>query len=215
MALASVAPALQQRLLAAQARGYHGPEDLRHALSAALDCCGLRTPAAADLRRLLEAHPSPAAVLAAAANASGHTCALGVMLAQLLFCSVVGGAELLAAVDAAELAAAIAGLHAAATSGMLPSPIAATAEQAFGALVKLLVTAAGGGAEQEQARAAVRVLQQLRRLWSTSNAPGSLLAAVVDLADAEVFPRQRATRQVEATASCLHLPACKCLQRSS
>ncbi|EFN57072.1 hypothetical protein CHLNCDRAFT_143833 [Chlorella variabilis] len=205
---------LVQRLLVAEAAG-HAPQG---ALAGALDCCTLPPGSgsadgdAASLRALLLAHPDPPTVLAAAANASGHPCAMGMLLAQLLGGSIVHSSELLAALPPAGWAAAVAGLHAAASSGTLPPAARGAARQACGTVVKMLVTC-GGGAEQlqqqptpqlqQQQQRAERCLQELRQAWSGishggddgsgSSADGAaLLAAAVEVVEAEVFPRQRA-----------------------
>lgn len=207
---------LVQRLLVAEAAG-HAPQG---ALAGALDCCTLPPGSgsadgdAASLRALLLAHPDPPTVLAAAANASGHPCAMGMLLAQLLGGSIVHSSELLAALPPAGWAAAVAGLHAAASSGTLPPAARGAARQACGTVVKMLVTC-GGGAEQlqqqptpqlqQQQQRAERCLQELRQAWSGishggddgsgSSADGAaLLAAAVEVVEAEVFPRQRARR---------------------
>lgn len=205
----AVAPGLQHHLVAAQAGG----QGLHTALEAALDACGIAAagPTAA-LRRLLLARPHAAAVLAAAANASGHPCAAGTLLARLLSGSLVGAGELLAAADPAQLAMAVAQLHAFARCSALPAPAAAAAQAAFVTLVKLLATSGDG---EEHQRAAERIMAHLRRAWllpaagalqggtaapgnsrSCSDAP-SLLAAAVDAVDAEVFPRHLAHRQAQ------------------
>lgn len=208
MAACGVHPALQQRLVVATAAA----EPLRDTLAAALDCVG-GVPAA--LRRLLVASPAPAAVLAAAANASGHPCALGVLLAQLLARSLCHGSELLGAVPPAELAAAVGELHATASSTTLSGPAADAAQRAFTTLVTALVTSASGsgGGGQEQRAAAERALAQLRQAWAPAEFPSSstgaaLLAGAVAVVDQEVFPRQQARRQVTGLAGgCGSLPA--------
>lgn len=144
---------------------------------------------------------------------------------QLLKCSVVPAGELLTSLPEA-LAASVVELHTASTAGTLPPATRKTAGQAFASLVKLLVTSSGGGVAglagagqqaQEQQRAAERALQQLRCAWKAAapslvdaaagaaashedavNSQGaSLLAAVVEVVDGQVFPRQQATRQVQ------------------
>lgn len=209
MACSAVAPSLQHRLLAAQAGNGGG---LREALEAALDACGITTGGVgAGLRRLLLSRGSAPAVLAAAANASGQPCAPGILLARLLSRSLFSAGELLAAADPAELAVAVAALHA--TACALPAPAAAAAKAAFTTLVKVLATS---GDATEQQHAADRVMVHLRRAWlapdaaagsthhlqgqraapTTSGGNGpSLLAAMVDAVDAEVFPRHLAHRQ--------------------
>lgn len=200
---ASVAPDLQLHLVAAQASG-HG---VRGALDAALDACGIAAAGTtAALRCLLLERSNAAAVLAAAANASGHPCARGILLARLLSGSLVSAGELLAAADPADLALAVGELHAASRSSALPAPAAAVAKQAFFALIKMLATS-GDGAEQRSATE--HVMAHLRRAWlapaaaagissRSFNGDGALLlAAAVDAVDAEVFPRQLAHRQAQ------------------
>lgn len=209
----SVAPALQHSLVAAQAGG----RGLQSALEAALDACSIgASGSTAALRRSLLAAPvSPAPLLAAAANASGHPCACGILLARLLDTSICGAGELLAAADPSDLALAVADLHAAAASGTLPAASAAAARAAFTTLLKMLATAGGEGSEQ--GRAAERAMAHLRHAWLApapdchdafamaaggSHAGGHtalLLAAAVDTVDAEVFPRKLAHRQARCT----------------
>ena len=177
----------------------------------------------AALRSLLLTRCPPVAVLAAIARTSGHPAALGMLLAELLARGVVPAGELLAdaspaAGEANVLAAAVAQLHAAATACTLPSAAIAAAAGAFDSLVKLLVTAghprdghSGSAAEQGQQRAAERALARLRCEWLGNRTAdqvqllplpagdgwngASLLAAMVDSADREAFPRESATRQ--------------------
>lgn len=150
------------------------------------------------------------------------------LLAELLARGVVPARELLAAAspvagEANLLAAAVAQLHAAATAETLPAATAMAAASAFDSLVKLLVTArhseggySAGADELGNQRAAKRALAQLRCAWlggmpaaqeqllQVAGAHGGgvgLLAAMVDAADREVFPRASATRQASASAS--------------
>ncbi|PRW57883.1 hypothetical protein C2E21_3421 [Chlorella sorokiniana] len=196
----AVAPSLQHRLLAAQVGG-HG--SLQSALEAALDACAIPAGGAtADLRRLLLGHANTAAVLAVAANASGHPCAPSILLARLLSSSLVSAGELLGAADPAELALAVTVLHAA-VAGALPAPAAAAAKEAFVTLIKVLATSSS--ATEQQQRAAECMMAHLRRAWLASDAMARramggdgvlLLAAAVDAVDAEVFPRHLAHRWV-------------------
>lgn len=202
-----ILPALQHRLVAAQAA-----DDPLSALTDALQCGGVRQSAGgnptAPLHNLLLAHHSPATVLAAAAYASGHPCSLGVLLARLLSCSIVHVSQLLAALPAAEWAAAITSLHSAANTGTLPQPSRSAAGQAFTTLVKALLTSGTSSIQQpgpHHPQQQQQPLQQLRLAWAGPAATGgkgaaegtatpsdegaALLAAVVAVIDREVFPR--------------------------
>jgi hypothetical protein len=199
-------PGLRRRLLAASTRGDRC-EDTLAAVLADDDLC----PLPADLRRRLLAGPAPAAaLLAAVANASGRPCPLGMLLAQLLSGSLMSSADLLAAVPPADLAAALAGLHAAASSGTLTGAARGAAGQAFSTLLKMLVTCTGSDTSEDRQPAqcaADCTLQQLRRAWTAGSGGASsssgrsstegaaLLAAAIDVVDAQVFPRHMACRQ--------------------
>jgi hypothetical protein len=199
-------PGLQRRLLAASARGDRC-EDTLAAVLADDDLC----PLPADLRRRLLAGPAPAAaLLAAVANASGRPCPLGMLLSQLLSDSLMSSADLLAAVPPADLAATLAGLHAAASSGTLAGAARGAAGQAFSTLIKMLVTCSGSDTSEDRRpaqHAADCALQQLRRAWAAGSGGGggssggssaegaALLAAAIDVVDAQVFPRHMACRQ--------------------
>ncbi|KAL4434002.1 hypothetical protein ABPG75_000443 [Micractinium tetrahymenae] len=190
---------------------------------------GAATALAAAVRRLLLTSCVPAAALAALVGTSGHPAALGMLLAELLARGVVPARELLAAASSAAgephlLAAAVAQLHTGANAGTLPRAAAAAAAGAFDSLVKLLVTAShppggrsGSSAEQGQQRAAERALQHLRLQWSRGQGQDAapqqlqqrpdgddgirLLAAMVDAADREAFPRQCATSWIATELS--------------
>ena len=202
-------PGLQRRLLAASTRGDRC-EDTLAAVLADDDIC----PLPADLRRRLLAGPAPAAaLLAAVANASGRPCPLGMLLSQLLSDSLMSSADLLAAVPPADLAATLAGLHAAASSGTLADAARGAAGQAFSTLIKMLVTCSGSDTSEDRRpaqHAADCALQQLRRAWAAGSGGGgssrgssggssaegaALLAAAIDVVDAQVFPRHMACRQ--------------------
>jgi hypothetical protein len=188
MAHCSIHPAVQQRLLLGQIAG----EAPGAALAYALDLCGV-PPGDSALAAMLLACPAASAVLSVAANATGHPCPQGMLLAQLLSSSLLHSSQLLGAVPAADWARAIAGLHAAASSGTLPDAVRGASQGAFAALVKALLTA-GAGAERQ----AERALQVLRQTWTAeAGADGDgaqLLAAAVEVADGHVFPRQLARR---------------------
>ena len=186
---------LQHELLAAQVSGAR-PDDTT-LLQTAL---GVLPPLPPRLRTRLVGGPSPSstAVLATLARASAQPCFLGSLLEQLLAGGLLHSGEVLAAVPAAELAAAVAGLHA---SG---------AHRAFAALLKLLVTSSGE-------RAAEQALGHLRQSWvlpapdrwgspAAATAAALLLEAAIEVVAWEVFPRTRATRQARAALSLSPVP---------
>lgn len=196
-------PRLQQRLVALQAGG----GSLAYALDAALDAC--RIAPHAPLRHRLHALPplQVQRVLAVAADAGAHPCAPGLLLARLLEGSLCHAADLLAATDPAEVASAVASLHAAAASGTLPRVAVAVAEAAFATLIKALVTTDAQQQDQGQQRDAEHALLHLRSQWVASGGSGAaLLAAAVDVVDGQVFPRDAAARHgsVERLDCCVH-----------